>query len=116
MSEPSSNDPVGSMAGTWRTTTAVSGPCAGITYTVTPTGSSAANVTFAATCEGVPITATGTGELSGTTLNWSMGGTANVCVFTVMGSSVPSSSSELQVTYNGRVCGVPFSGSEKLHR
>ena len=116
MTEPSSNDPLGSMAGTWRTTTAVSGPCAAITYTVTPTGSSAANVTFAATCQGVPITATGTGELSGTTLNWSMSGTASVCVFTVMGSSVPASSSDLRVTYSGTVCGVPFSGMEVLHR
>lgn len=117
-SAPSNTITLAMMAGTWRTTTAATGACTGITYTITPTSLTTANITFTATCVGVPISGSGTGTLNvtGTTFNWTMSGTAGPCAFSLTGTAVPLNASDLAITYTGTVCGAPVSGSETLHR
>src|SRR4051812_15466419 len=61
---------VDAFAGTW-SSVAVSNPptgCGNVKYTVTPTTTTSANVTFNATCAGnIAVTGSGTGTLSGST-------------------------------------------------
>jgi hypothetical protein len=113
-SEPSKL--LSSVAGTWRTTTATQGQCDGITYTITPTGPTAANITFSATCAGVPITGSGTGTATDSTVDWTTSGTAGECTFSLTGTAVPESASDLRITFSGTVCNLSVNGSKVLQR
>src|SRR5215208_6609843 len=75
---PTATASLSDFAGTW--VTARSGfpstSCGGVTYTVTPVTASTANVTFNGTCAGtIQVNGTGSGTVSGSTLNWNAQGT-----------------------------------------
>jgi hypothetical protein len=107
-------------AGTWNST-APSTPatgCGNLKYTVTPVSASSANVTFAATCaSSVGVTGTGTGSISGSTLNWTAAGLVSQggvnCPFTLTnGKATQETDGTVKVVYSGTVCGIPVSGTE----
>src|SRR6187431_2761128 len=61
---------IDAFAGTWASITPSTPPtgCGNLKYTITPTGTSSANVTFTATCAGnITVTGSGSGTLSGNT-------------------------------------------------
>ena len=111
-----SNSPISAFSGTWTSTGSTNNVCTSTRYTVTPTSATTANVTYAATCAGLPVSATGTGTTNGTTLNWTAAGSAVGCAFTLNGTAVPGTGTNLNVTYTGNVCGNPVSGSDVLRR
>src|SRR5262245_55686275 len=68
---------VDAFAGTWQSVTASTPAtgCGNLKYTVTPTSTTAANVTFSATCAGnITVTGSGSGTLSGSVITWSASG------------------------------------------
>jgi hypothetical protein len=109
-----------SFAGTWASVTAATPPtgCGSVTYTVTPVSATSANVTFAGTCGGsIKVTGSGTGTLSGSTLDWSAAGLVSQggvnCPFTFTNSKATTDATgQIVVTYTGTVCGIPVSGTE----
>jgi hypothetical protein len=128
---PSTPTPTGSLdpfVGTF--TSASSGTpsptsCRNVTYVVTPTSSTTATISFTATCaSNVAVSGTGTGTLSGTTLNWNAQGTVSqgglTCPFTFPtgtgNTAVPDAAGAIKVNYSGTVCGIPVSGSEVLKK
>lgn len=111
-------------AGTWSSVTS-SNPatgCGNLKYTVTPTTSSSANVTFSATCAGnIAVTGSGAGTLSGSTINWSANGLVGQggvnCPFSFTNSKATlDAANQIVVTYTGTVCGIPVSGSETVQK
>ena len=112
------NNLLTALSGTWRSTTAATaGACSSTSYTITPTGTNSANITYAANCAGITVSGSGTGTLNGTTLNWTSTGNAGVCPFSLDGTATPTgTTSDLNLTYSGTVCGAPLSGAEILHR
>lgn len=111
-------------AGTWTSTTASTPAtgCGNVHYTVTPLSSSSANVTFSGTCGGtIDVTGTGTGSLSGGSLDWSAQGLVSQggvnCPFTFAnGTATPDSGGNIAVVYSGTVCGIPVSGTETVKK
>jgi hypothetical protein len=113
-------------AGTWASTTAQSVPlgaaCSDFQWQITDASAQGASGTFAATCAGgTRVSGAGTGSMSGTTLNWTMAGTATPpqgagCPFNLSGAAVPETTDTMRVHYSGTVCGVAVSGSELLNR
>lgn len=108
--------PISAFSGTWTSAASTNSVCTSTNYTVTPTSGTTANVTYAATCAGLPVTGTGTGTANGNTLNWNAAGSAAGCPFTLNGTAVPASATNLNVAYTGTVCGSPISGSDVLKR
>lgn len=125
---PSSSATLDQFAGTFSSTPTTASPsatsCNNLKYTVTPTSATTATITFSATCAGnVAVNGTGTGTLSGSTLNWNAQGTIAQgtfsCPFTFPNGSntaVPDGTNAVKVTYSGTVCGIPVSGSEVVHK
>lgn len=117
---------VPSFSGTWASTAGQSVPlgasCGDFEWRITEASADGVQGTFAATCAGnVRVSGTGSGALSGTTLNWNMSGTATPsqgagCPFTLSGAAVPEATDAIRVHYSGTVCGVAVSGSEILNR
>jgi hypothetical protein len=112
-------------AGTWSSTTASTPAtgCGNVKYTVTPVSTSSANVSFSGTCGGsIGVNGSGTGTLSGSTLNWnanglvSQGGVNCPFTFTNGKASQDSASSNVIVNYSGTVCGIPVSGTETVKK
>ena len=111
-------------AGTWASVTSVTAPtgCGNVKYTVTPLTSTSANVQFNGTCAGnITVSGTGTGTLSGSTLNWSATGLVSQggvnCPFTFANSKATTDASgQLIVNYTGTVCGIPVSGTETVKK
>src|SRR3954465_3390543 len=111
-------------AGTWSSVTASTPPtgCGNLKYTVTPTTTSSANVTFSATCAGnIAVTGSGSGTLSGSVINWSASGLVGQggvnCPFTFSnGKATLDGANQVIVTYSGTVCGIPVSGTETVKR
>ena len=113
-------------SGTWASTAAQSVPvgtaCSDFQWQITDVSAQGAQGTFTATCAGgVRVSGAGTGTLSGTTLNWTVNGTATPpqgpgCPFNLSGAAVPETTDAIRVHYSGTVCGVPVSGSEVLNR
>ena len=107
-------------AGTWASITPSTPPtgCGNVKYTVTPTAASSANVTFAGTCAGnITVTGSGSGTLSGSTINWSASGLVGQggvnCPFTFTNSKATlDAAGQVVVAYTGAVCGIPVSGTE----
>jgi len=102
--------------GTWRST-ATTGACTSMSWTITPTGATTAAIAYTATCAGVPVSGTANGTLNGTTMSWTTNGTAAICPFALNGTAVPAASTtDLNVTYAGTVCSTPIGGNDTLHR
>lgn len=111
-------------AGTWSSVSAStpSTGCGNLKYTVIPLSSSSANVTFAATCGGnISASGSGTGTLSGSTLNWTANGLVSQggvnCPFTLNnGTAAKDATGNVVVNYSGTVCGIPVSGTETVKK
>ena len=112
-------------AGTWQSTASalpVTG-CGNLTYTVTPTGTASANVTFAATCaSNISVTGSGSGTLAGNIITWSASGLVGQggvnCPFTFSNNkaTIDQTANTVQIDYTGTVCGIPVSGSETVKK
>jgi hypothetical protein len=121
---PTPTTSVDAFAGTWASITPSTPPtgCGNLKYTVTPTTTSSANVTFAATCAGnITVTGSGAGTLTGSTINWSASGLVGQggvnCPFTFTDSKATmDASNQIVVNYTGTVCGIPVSGTETVKK
>jgi len=111
-------------AGTW-SSISVSNPasgCGNLKYTVTPTTTSSAMVTFTATCaSNIAVSGSGSGTLSGDTINWSANGLVAQggvnCPFTFTNSKATlGADGNVTVNYTGSVCGIPVSGTEVVKK
>jgi hypothetical protein len=115
---------VDAFAGTWQSVTASTPPtgCGNLKYTVTPTGASSANVSFTATCaSNITVTGSGSGTLSGSTINWSASGLVGQggvnCPFSFPTSKATlGGDGQVLVDYSGTVCGIPVSGTETVKK
>ena len=111
-------------AGTWQSVTASTPAtgCGNLKYTVTPTTTSSANVSFTATCaSNIAVTGSGSGTLSGSAINWSATGLVSQggvnCPFTFTNSKATlNSDGNVVVNYSGTVCGIPVSGTETVKK
>ena len=124
---PTSPSPTVSLdqfAGTWQSVTA-SNPatgCGNLKYTVTPTTTTSANVSFTATCaSNITVTGSGAGTLSGSAINWNASGLVAQggvnCPFTFTNSKASlDSTGQVAVNYTGTVCGIPVSGTETVKK
>lgn len=110
-------DPIAPFTGVWRSPSG-SGACTALNWSVAATSPTTATIIYTATCAGIPVTGTANGTVAGTTMNWSATGiAANSCAYTISGTAAPATiATDLNVTYNGNVCGTPVSGSDTLHR
>ena len=121
---PTPTTTVDAFAGTWSSITPSTPPtgCGNLKYTVTPTGTTTANVTFAATCAGnIAVTGSGSGTLSGSTINWTANGLVGQggvnCPFTFTNSKATlDAAGQIVVTYTGTICGIPVSGTETVKK
>lgn len=121
---PSPTTTVDAFAGTWSSVTPSTPPtgCGNAKYTVTPTSATSANVVFSATCAGnINLTGSGTGTLSGSTINWGATGLVGQggvnCPFTFTNSTATmDASGGVVVNYTGTVCGIPVSGTETVKK
>lgn len=121
---PTTSSSIDAFAGTWSSVTASSPAtgCGNLKYTVTPTTTSSANVTFSATCAGnIAVTGSGAGTLSGSTIAWTATGLVGQggvnCPFTFTnGKATLDASNQIVVTYSGTVCGIPVSGTETVKK
>ena len=111
-------------AGTWSSvneSTPAAG-CGNVKYTITPTTATSATVTFTATCAGnIAVSGSGTGTLSGDTLNWSGNGLVSQggvnCPFSFTNSRATLNvDGTITINYTGTVCGVPVSGTEVVRK
>ena len=115
---------VDAFAGTWASVTPSTPPtgCGNLKYTVTPTGATTANVTFTATCAGnITVTGSGSGTLTGSTINWTANGLVGQggvnCPFTFVNSTATlDATSQIVVNYTGTICGIPVSGTETVKK
>jgi hypothetical protein len=104
--------------------TAAPGPtsCNNVKYVVTPTSSTAATVSFSATCAtSIQVSGNGAGTLNGSTLGWNAQGSvtqgAITCPFSFTnGTATPEGTGGLRVNYSGAVCGIAVTGSEVVHK
>jgi hypothetical protein len=110
-------DPIAPFTGVWRSPSG-SGACTALNWSVAAATPTTATIIYATTCAGIPVAGTANGTVVGTTMNWSATGiAANSCAYTISGTAIPATiATDLNVTYNGNVCGTPVSGSDTLHR
>ena len=109
-------DPIAPFTGVWRSPSG-SGACTAINWSVAAATPTTATIVYTATCAGIPVTGTANGTVAGSTMNWSAAGTAaSSCAYTIAGTATPSPTMDLNVTYNGNVCGTAVSGSDTLRR
>jgi predicted small secreted protein len=121
---PTTSSSIDAFAGTWTSATPSTPPtgCGNLKYTITPTTTTSANVTFSATCAGnITVTGSGNGTLSGSTITWSATGLVGQggvnCPFTFNNSKATlGTAGEIIVNYTGTVCGIPVSGSETVKK
>jgi hypothetical protein len=121
---PSPTTTVDAFAGTWASVTPSTPPtgCGNAKYTVTPISASSANVVFSATCAGnIGVTGSGSGTLSGSTINWSASGLVGQggvnCPFTFTNNKATlDATGQILVNYAGTVCGIPVSGTETVKK
>jgi|SRR5437868_4166394 len=115
---------IDAFAGTWASITPSTPPtgCGNLKYTITPTSTTAANVTFTATCAGnITVTGSGSGTLSGSVVTFSSSGLVGQggvnCPFTFTNNKATlESSGQVTVNYTGTVCGIPVSGTETVKK
>lgn len=116
---------IDAFAGTWQSAAVTVPPtgCGNLKYTVTPVGTTSANVTFSATCaSNISVTGSGNGTLSGSTITWSATGLVGQggvnCPFTFSNNTatIDSTSSQIAINYSGTVCGIPVSGTDTVKK
>ena len=116
---------IDAFAGTWQsaTPTISASGCGNLKYTVTPTGTNSANVTFTATCaSNISVSGSGNGTLAGSTITWSATGLVGQggvnCPFTFSNNTatIDSTTSQVTVNYSGTVCGIPVSGTDTVKK
>lgn len=119
----STNISLDAFAGTWTSVTATTPAtaCGTVQYTVTPLTTTTANVTFAATCAGnIQVNGTGSGQVKGTTLEWSAQGLVGQggvnCPFSFTNGKAIEDEGGIKITYSGTVCGIPVSGTEVVKK
>jgi hypothetical protein len=111
-------------AGTWSSVSASTPPtgCGNVQYTVTPVSTTSGTVSFTATCGGnINVNGSGSGTISGSTLNWSANGLVSQggvnCPFTLNnGTATKDGTGNVVVQYAGTVCGIPVSGTETVKK
>lgn len=111
-------------AGVWTSTTASTPAtaCGNVRYTVTPVSATSANVAFEATCAGtIQVAGSGTGTVSGSTLEWSAQGLVSQggtnCPFTFPnGKATEEAGGGIRISYAGTVCGIPVAGIEVVKK
>lgn len=109
-------DPIAPFTGVWRSPSG-SGACTAINWSVSAVTPTTATIVYATTCAGIPVTGTANGTVAGTVMNWSTAGAAaNSCAYTITGTATPTATMDLNVTYNGNVCGTAVSGTDTLRR
>jgi hypothetical protein len=122
---PTGGASVDSYAGTWQSVTASTPAtgCGNLKYTVTPTTTTSANVSFTATCaSNITVSGAGSGTLSGSAMNWTANGLVSQggvnCPFSFSNSkaALDSTGTNIVVTYSGTVCGIPVSGTETVKK
>jgi hypothetical protein len=111
-------------AGTW-SSISVGNPangCGDLKYTVTPTSTSSATITFNATCAGnIAVTGSGAGTLSGNVIAWTANGLVAQggvnCPFAFTNSKATlGSDGQIAVNYTGTVCGIPVTGTDTVKK
>ena len=115
---------LGDFTGTWATSSSAlpATSCGDVKYTVTPVSETSANVTFSGTCAGnTKVNGSGTGTMSGSTLDWNAQGTVTqgslTCPFTFTnGKATQEAAGGVRIVYSGTVCGIPISGDEVLKK
>ena len=121
---PSGSTSMDAFAGTWSSATAstpASG-CGNLKYTITPTTSTSAAVTFTATCaSNITVNGSGAGTLSGNVVDWGASGLVSQggvnCPFAFTNSKATmGTDGQVVVNYNGTVCGIPVSGTETVKK
>ena len=122
---PTTTASLDSFAGTWKSVTASTPAtgCGDLKYTITPTTSTTAAVSFTATCaSNINVTGSGSGTLSGSAINWSSSGLVSQggvnCPFTFTNSkaTLGADGTTIAVNYTGTVCGIPVSGTENVKK
>ena len=120
---PTPTTSLDSFAGTWSSVTPSTPPtgCGNLKYTVTPTTTTSAAVTFTATCaSNITVNGSGAGTLAGNVINWSASGLVAQggvnCPFTFTNSKAPLDAGQVVVNYTGTVCGIPVSGTETVKK
>lgn len=117
--------PIDAFAGTWQSAAVTVPPsgCGNLKYTVTPTGTNSANVTFSATCaSNISVTGSGSGTLAGSTITWSASGLVGQggvnCPFTFSNNTatIDSTTNQVAINYSGTVCGIPVSGTDTVKK
>ena len=111
-------------AGTWSSVSAgtPANGCGNLTYTVTPTTATSANVSFSGTCAGnIAVTGSGAGTLSGNVITWNANGLVGQggvnCPFAFTNSKATlGSDGQVAVNYTGTVCGIPVTGTETVKK
>jgi hypothetical protein len=112
------------LAGTWAlasSSATLPAGCTALDYTVTRSGDGNSGlVAFNGVCAGVEASGSGTGTVSGSTLNWTAEGTATrgglSCPFTFGEGTARPEGGGVRVTFAGTLCGLPVSGTELLQR
>lgn len=115
---------IDAFAGTWASITTSTPPtgCGNLKYTITPTSTTSANVSFTATCaSNITVTGSGSGTLSGSVVTWNASGLVGQggvnCPFTFTNNKATlESSGQVVVSYSGTVCGIPVSGTETVKK
>ena len=122
---PTPTTSIDAFAGTWQSVTASTPAtgCGNFKYTVTPTTTTSANVSFTATCaSNITLTGSGAGTLAGSVITWSASGLVSQggvnCPFTFTNSkaTIDEANKQVVVAYNGTVCGIPVSGTETVKK
>ena len=121
---PTTGTSLDAFAGTWQSVTASTPAtgCGNLKYTITPTTSTSANVTFTGTCaSNITLTGSGNGTLSGSAISWGASGLVAQggvnCPFTFTNSKATlDSTGQIAVNYTGTVCGIPVSGTETVKK
>ena len=120
---PTATASLDAFAGTWSSVTPSTPPtgCGNLKYTITPTTTTSAAVTFTATCaSNITVNGSGAGTLSGNVVSWSASGLVAQggvnCPFTFTNSKATLESGQVLVNYTGTVCGIPVSGAETVKK
>ncbi len=120
---PTATASLDAFAGTWSSVSASTPPtgCGNLKYTITPTTTTSAAVTFTATCaSNITVNGSGAGTLSGNVISWSASGLVAQggvnCPFTFTNSKATLEAGQIVVNYTGTVCGIPVSGTETVKK
>jgi len=122
---PTPTTSIDAFAGTWQSVAAGTPAtgCGNLKYTVTPTTTTSANVSFTATCaSNITVTGSGAGTLAGSVINWnssglvSQGGVNCPFTFTNGKATMDDANKQIAVAYSGTVCGIPVSGTENVKK